>query len=77
MADTKTQAEEKIGAEGTATMPAAAPGPRPGGIAPIPSNRVGIGSEPNPLSKGQRKHLRRQKEAGQIKVTSRRSQVSR
>jgi hypothetical protein len=29
------------------------------------------------LSKGQRKHLRREKEAGKIKVTSRGSQVSR
>ena len=77
MADTKAQAEEETGSEGTATTPAAAPAPRPAGIAPIQSDRVRIGSEPNPLSKGQRRHLRRQKEAGQLKVPSRRSQVSR
>ena len=73
MADTKTQAEDEIGLEGTATMP----GPRPAGVTRIQSSHVAIGSEPNPLSKGQRKHLRRQKEAGKIKVTDRRSQVSR
>ena len=76
MADTKTPAEEKTGSKGTATTPAA-PAPRLTGIVAIPSVGVRIGSEPNPLSKGQRKHLRRQKEAGQIKVTSRRSQGSR
>jgi hypothetical protein len=77
MADTKNQAEEKTGLKGTVTTPATPPAPRPTGIAAIPAVGVKIGSEPNPLSKGQRKHLRRQKEAGQIKVTSRRSQVSR
>jgi hypothetical protein len=77
MADTKTQADEKTGSKDTATMPADAPGPRLTGIAAIPSVGVRIGSEPNPQSKGQRKHLRRQKEAGQIKVTSRRWQVPR
>ena len=77
MADTKAQAEEKTGSIDTATTPAAPPAPRPTGIAANPSVRVRIGSEPNQLSKGQRKHLRRQKEAGQIKVTPRRSQVSR
>ncbi|MGE5530903.1 MAG: hypothetical protein ACM3VW_02135 [Bacteroidota bacterium] len=73
MADTKTQAEDKVGLEDTA----AKPGPRPAGITSIPSGGARIGFEPNPLSKGQRRHLRRQKEAGKIKVTNRRSQVSR
>jgi hypothetical protein len=77
MADTKIQAGEKTRSKGTATTPAAAPAPPQTGIAANPSVGVRIGSEPNPLSKGQRKHLRRQKEAGQIKVTSRRSQGSR
>lgn len=77
MADTKTKAEEKNGPTGTATTRPAEPAPRLTGIATSPSAGAKIGSEPNPLSKGQRKHLRRQKEAGKVKVTDRRSQVSR
>lgn len=34
--------------------------------------RAGTGSERKRLSKGERKHLRRQKQAGEIKVTPRR-----
>jgi hypothetical protein len=77
MADTKPQAEEETGSKATAMLPAAPPAPRPTGIAANPSVRVRIGSEPDQLSKGQRRHLRRQKEASKPKVTSRRSQVSR
>jgi hypothetical protein len=74
MADTKDETKETIEPKGMATTPAA---PRLTGIAATPSAGARIGSEPNPLSKGQRKHLRRQKEARKIKVTDRRSQVSR
>jgi hypothetical protein len=77
MADKRIQPEGKTASEGKPAVPAAAPAPQLTGVAAIPSDRIKIGAEPSPLSKGQRKHLRRQKEAGQIKVTSRRSQVSR
>ena len=76
MAETKDRAEEKLGTE-RATIPEAVPAPRPAGIASTPFGGVRIGAEPNGLSKGQRRHLRRQKEAGKAKVPSRRSQVSR
>ena len=76
MAETKDRAEEKLETE-RATIPEAAPAPRLTGIASIPFGGVRIGAEPDGLSKGQRKHLRRQKEAGKAKVPSRRSQVSR
>jgi hypothetical protein len=74
MADTKTDSQ-KVWVP--ATTPEATPALKPAGVTVIPSNRGMIGPAVNPLSKGQRKHLRRQKEAGETKVTLRRSQVSR
>ena len=42
------------------------------GVAAAQPARAGTGSERKRLSKGERKHLRRQKQAGEIKVTPRR-----
>ena len=67
MADTKTKAEDQSEREEKA-----APTPQVTGVAATEPARVRIGSEPKRLSKGQRKHLRRQKQAGEIKVTHRR-----
>ena len=50
------------------TPPAAAAA----GVAAAQPARAGTGSERKRLSKGERKHLRRQKQAGEIKVTPRR-----
>jgi len=72
MADTKTKAEEMSKQKETATMPTTAPAPRPAGMAAVQSARVRPGSEPKRLSKGLRKHLRRQKQAAEIKVTPKR-----
>jgi hypothetical protein len=41
-------------------------------VAEVRLARVRIGSEPTRLSKGQRKHIRRKKEAGEAKVIDRR-----
>jgi hypothetical protein len=76
MAEPRDQAEEKTETE-RATIPEAVPAPRLTGIASNPCGGVRIGAEPDRLSKGQRKHLRRQKEAGKPKVATRRSRVSR
>lgn len=76
MADSNNQAEEKTETE-RATVPGAESAPRPTGIASTPFGGVRIGAEPDQLSKGQRKHLRRQREAGKPKVATHRSRVSR
>ena len=49
-----------------------APGAAAASVATAQPARAGTGSERKRLSKGQRKHLRRQKQAGEIKVTPRR-----
>jgi hypothetical protein len=72
MAKKKTKAEEVTEREETAAVPATAPAAAPTGAAAARPARVLVGSEPKRLSKGQRKHVRRQKQAGEIKVTPRR-----
>ena len=69
MADTTNKAEEISEREETPMIPATAPAPRPTGVAAAQPARRGIGSQPKRLSKGQRKHVRRQKQAGVFKGT--------
>lgn len=67
----KTKKTDELAAKIEVTTPPA-PAAAPTGVAPISPARARIGSEPKRLSKGARKHLRRQKQAGEIKVIPRR-----
>lgn len=69
MADTTNKAEGISEREETPTIPATAPEPRPTGMAAVHPAHLRAGSEPKRLSKGQRKHIRRQKQAGVVKGT--------
>jgi hypothetical protein len=70
MVDEKTKTDELAAKIEATALPAPATTLR--GVATVQSARARIGSKPEPLSKGQRKHLRRQKEAHKAKVTDRR-----
>jgi hypothetical protein len=75
MADTQTQGQdESKSAEAVAPTisPVALPAATTRLVVAARSARPLIGSEPKRLSKGQRKHMRRQKQAGEYKIIDRR-----
>lgn len=69
MAHNKTEAQDPSQRVETATIPAVPPAAAPAGVAAIVPARARIGAEPKRLSKGQRKYLRRQKEAHEANTT--------
>ena len=71
MADDTKKSDELAVQTEMSTPPAPAVAPR--GVAAVEPARARIGPEPKRLAKGQRKHLRRQKQAGEIRVPPRRS----
>ncbi len=72
MIDTNTKDEQTPDREETATKPTAASTPRLAGVPAVQAARARNKPEPKRLSKGQRKHVRRQKQAGEAKVIDRR-----
>ena len=70
MVDDKKETDELAAKIEKTTPPARAAALR--GVAAAQPARVRIGSGPKRLSKGQRKHIRRQKQAGEAKITDRR-----
>lgn len=71
MADAKTKAEDISERAETAAIPTTNPAPRLTVMAASVPARARTGSAPKRLSKGQRTHLRRLKQAGEIKRTPR------
>jgi hypothetical protein len=72
MADTNIKTEVISEPGETAMTPEMAPAPRPTDATAAEAARPRIGSAPKRLSKGQRKHLRRLKQAGEAKIIDRR-----
>ncbi len=65
--DTDTEPKQKTEPKGTAALPAPA-APRPASAATTQGARVRPSNKPKRASKSQRKHVRRQKQAGQLKT---------
>jgi hypothetical protein len=67
MADEKTKTEAKPERTEVAIVPAKVPAAARAVVAAARPARVASGSAPKRASKGQRKHLRRQKQAGEVR----------
>lgn len=67
MTDTDIEREQEIEPKKTAMLPAP-PVPRPTSAAATQGASVRTSNKPKRASKGQRKHIRRQKQAGELKT---------